>query len=166
MFATDHTTPRGVHTAGWVRIVASDDGRSIAAVEHACGPILQGDYLEPFTAPVVPSNITTPDSTGDPDFQSSGRIVFGDDEHESAGIGDFVLVDKGADQGLAAGARLAIYRSVSMWWLQGLHGKQPELPLASVGEAVVVTTAPTLSVVRITAGRGAVYSGDLIVPRK
>ena len=69
------------------------------------------------------------------------------------------VVDKGTEQGLAAGARLAIYRGVSMWWLQGLHGKQPELPLASVGEAVVVTAAPTLSVVRITAGRGAVYSG-------
>ena len=40
-----------IHTAGWVRIVATNDGTSIALVEHACGAINSGDYLEPFVMP-------------------------------------------------------------------------------------------------------------------
>ena len=166
MFITDESTPRGVHTAAWARVVAVDANRSLAAVEHDCGPIYQGDYLEPFVAPAVPANIDKTDTSGNPDFESAGRIVFGDYEHATAGVGEFMIVDKGADQGATPGTRYAVYRSVDMWWQQGDHIKHPPMPLASVGEAVVVSSAKSLSVVRIVAGRDAIRSGDLIVPRK
>src|SRR5581483_9257347 len=43
-----------IHTAGWVRIVAVNGATAIALVEHACGSIRTGDYLEPFALPADP----------------------------------------------------------------------------------------------------------------
>jgi hypothetical protein len=163
---TDRTTPRVSRTAGWVRIVGSDETRALASVEHACGPILQGDYLEPFAVPVLPGKIDVTDTSGEPDFHSTGRVLFGDDEHVTASIGEFMLIDKGADQGVTAGRRFAIYRNVDLWWLKGEWGPQPELPLAAVGEAVAVNVGSSVSLVRITAERDAVRAGDLAVLRK
>jgi hypothetical protein len=40
-----------------------------------------------------------------------------------------------------------------------------QLPLASIGEGVVVTTGETMSVLRIVSARDAVYRGDYVVPR-
>jgi hypothetical protein len=38
-----------VHTAGWVRVWAVEDGMSLATVTHACDAIEVGDYLDPFS---------------------------------------------------------------------------------------------------------------------
>jgi hypothetical protein len=43
---------------------------------------------------------------------------------------------------------------------------KPGVPLAPVGEAVVVSVGRALSVVRITAARDAIDRGDFIVPRR
>ena len=67
-----------------------------------------------------------------------------------------MLIDRGSDQGLMPGARFAIYRDV------GVDG----VPLASVGEGIVVSTSSTMALMRVTRARDAVYSGDYIAPRK
>ena len=40
------------------------------------------------------------------------------------------------------------------------------MPLASVGEAVVITVGPVVSLMRITRARDAVLSGDYVAPRR
>ena len=148
--------PHFVSTAGWLRVVAANESNAIAMVEHSCGGIFQMDYLEPFVAPVVPSGADRDVGSGEPDFTSLGRILVGSEDRHTVGTGDFVLIDRGSDQGVAPGARFAVYRDM------GARG----MPLASIGEAVVVSTGPTLALTRITRARDAVLSGDYVALRK
>lgn len=145
-----------VKTLGWIRIVAANESTAIAAVDHACGGILQDDFLAPFSAPVVPSGAERDDPIGEPDFTSLARVLVGSDDRAAAAAGDFVLIDRGAAQGIASGMRLAIYRDV----------RTAGMPLASVGEAVVITVGPAISLMRITRARDAVFSGDYVAVRK
>jgi hypothetical protein len=148
--------PHQVRTAGWVRVVAVNATTTIVNVEHACADILVGDYLDPFQTPALPEqDITSVDTTREPDFASYGRVLYGSEERRSGGIGEFMLIDRGTDQSVALGAHFAIFRDIRV----------PGAPLASIGEATVVSIGPKMSVVRINRARDAIYSGDLAVPR-
>jgi hypothetical protein len=148
--------PRTIRTVAWVKIVSVNDTLSVAAVEHSCTAAMRGDYLEPFVAPTVPANVSRVDTSGSLDFKNLGRVGFGERLRTSAGIGEFMLIDRGADQGAEPGSRFAVYRD--------LH--QPDLPLMAVGEAVVVSSGPSLAVIRVTAARDSVIRGDFVVPRR
>lgn len=147
---------RGTKTLGWVRVVAVNESTAIATVDHVCGGMVVGDYLGPFVAPVLPANIERDEAPGQPDFTTLRHIVVGNEDRTSVGAGDFVLIDWGTEQGLTAGARFAIYRDV------GVSG----LPLASVGEGVVISTGSAMALTRITRSRDAVFSGDYVALRR
>src|SRR5262249_20123617 len=102
--------PHLVATTGWLRIVAVNQTMSLASVDHTCSHILEGDSLEAFHAPVVPDNIAVPETTGELDFKAYGRVMYGDRERWSAGTGDFMLIDRGANKNVAIGSHFAIYR--------------------------------------------------------
>jgi hypothetical protein len=104
----------------------------------------------------VPAGAERDETPGQPDFSNLGHVISGAEDRGSAGAGDFVLIDWGQEHGLAAGARFAIYRDV------GVNG----LPLASVGEGIVISTGTTMALTRITRSRDAVFSGDYIALRK
>jgi hypothetical protein len=150
------TQALGTRTLGWIRIVAVNESTAVARVDHLCDGISVHDYLEPFALPILPPDLDRDDARGEPDFSSLGRFVAGESDRATAGAGDFMLIDWGANQGIAPGARLAIYRDV----------QQNALPLASVGEAVVVSVGPMLSLTRITRARDAVRTGDYVALRK
>jgi hypothetical protein len=156
---------RAVHTAGWLRIVAANETTAIATVTHACDGIEAGDYLDPFVAPPPLGDLATIDNAAQPDFKDMGRVLFGDEEHSTAAAGDYMLIDRGTDKGLTPGARFAIYRDVHRWMQDDRTMALGQLPLASIGEGVVVTTGETMSVLRILSARDAVYRGDYVVPR-
>jgi hypothetical protein len=147
---------RGARTGGWIRIVAVNGTTAIASFEHICADVAQGDYLEPFVAPVVPAGADRDEAPGEPDFTSMGQVVSGNENRSEMGAGDFVLIDRGTEQGMAPGTRLAVYRDV------GVAG----MPLAALGEAVVISTSLTMSLTRITRSRDAVRPGDLVAPRR
>ena len=148
--------PRTTRTLGWLRVVAVNESTAITTVDHSCGEIVTGDYLTPFMAPDVPPNAERDVTVGEPDFSSLGRIVAGDNNRTVVGMGDFVLIDRGSQQGVAPGTRFAIYRDM------GVHG----LPLTSVGEGVVTQIGAGLAQARITRTTDAVLSGDYIALRK
>ena len=147
---------RGARTLGWLRVVAVNESTAIALVEHVCGGIVVSDYLERFVEPVVSAEFERDEAPGQPDFSNLGHILAGNENRMTVGAGDFALIDWGSAQGLAPGARFAIYRDI------GVDG----LPLASVGEGVVVSTSPGMALTRVTRARDAVYSGDYIAMRK
>jgi len=148
--------PHQVYTVGWVRVVAVNDKTTIASVEHACGDMLAGDYLEAFQMPELPGDITAVDTTHDPDFTAVSRVLYGSEERRSGGTGEFMLIERGMNQEVAVGGHYAIYRDI----------KVAGAPLSSIGEATVVSVGPTMALIRINRSRDAVFSGDLAVPRK
>ena len=154
-FGTSKQT-RGAKTLGWLRVVAVNASTAVALVDHVCGGIVSGDYLEPFVVPTVSAEIEKNETVGQPDFSNLAHIVTGNEDRAVVGAGDFVLIDWGQAQGLAAGARFAIYRDV------GVGG----LPLASIGEGVVVSTGSHMALTRVTRTSDAIYSGDYIAFRK
>jgi hypothetical protein len=149
--------PHQVLTIGWVRVVAVNAMTTIASVDHACADILIGDYLEGFQMPALPDGeVTAVDTTREPDFTALGRVLYGAEQKRSAGVGEFMLIDRGMDKSVALGEHYAIYRDV----------KVGGVPLTAVGEATVVSLGPKMALVRINRARDAVFSGDLAIPRK
>jgi hypothetical protein len=147
---------RAITTSGWLRIVASNESTSIGQVEFSCEGIFVGDYLEPYVEVDLPAGIERTEASGDLDFSSPARILFGAHERQLAAGGDFIVMDAGSREGVVPGARLAVYRDMHV----------PSAPLAWVGEAVAVRIDENTSVVRITYTRDAVMAGDLLVPRR
>ena len=148
--------PLPVTTTGGIRVVAVDDSTAIALVDFACDGLSTGDHLEAYVAPALPPDVDRTDTQGELDFSAPGRLLFGDNERTAGATGDFMVTDVGATRGAAPGMRFAIYRNVNV----------PGLPLAVVGEAIVVFADPETSVVRLTRTRDAIYGGDLLIPRR
>ena len=145
-----------IRTAGWIRIVAATERTSIAQVVHSCGVIFQGDYLEPYKTPNVPAGADRDDPSGEPDFAALGHVVSGPEDHRTAAAGEFVLIDRGSEQGVTPGARFAVYRNLAV----------TGMPLAAVGELVVVEVGRNSALTRVTRSRDALQSGDYVAPRK
>jgi len=155
-FGRPTSGPRAVRTSGGIRIVAVNDTTAVASIDFGCGEIMSGDYLDPFIAPSLPANADKPDTTGEPDFGMPGRVVFGRDEDVTGAPGDFMLIDRGLEQGVVPGSRLAVYR----------HVRTDGVPLALIGEAVVTAVGSTMAQIRVTQAQSSIESGDFVFPRK
>jgi hypothetical protein len=152
----DYRRARGIHTLGWVTVVAVNDTTAIASLDHFCDGIMIGDYLEPYARPVIPAGAEKDEVSGDLDFTALGRVLSGTDDHRTVAIGHLLLIDRGEDQGVQPGARFAIYRDQL----------KPGVPLTSVGEGVVLSIGKSMALARVTRSRDAVVAGDYVVPRK
>lgn len=148
--------PSTSSTVAWIRIVAVNDSTAIASVQHQCDSIQRDDYLDPFVMPQVPAATDANAAEGELDFTMMAHVVGGSEHRDLGGAGDLMVMDRGSSQGVATGARFAVYRDV----------KVGGVPLAPIGEAVVVTAGQSNSVVRLTRTRDAVQAGDYLVPRK
>jgi hypothetical protein len=147
---------KNASTVAWIRIVAVNETTAIASVQHVCDAILRDDYLDPFVMPQAPADADRDATAGELDFTMLSRVLGGAEGRDIGAAGDLMLMEGGNDRGIVAGARFAVYRDVHVGGL----------PLASIGEAVVMRTAATTSVVRLTRTRDAVQTGDYLVPRK
>jgi hypothetical protein len=147
---------RGAKTLGVIRIVAVNESTAIATVDQLCNGILISDYLEPFVAPAVSADASRDEAPGEPDFTALGHVLGGTEDRSTLGAGDFATIDWGAERGLLAGTRFAIYRDV------GITG----VPMVSIGEGIVVSTGHDIALTRITRSRDAVFSGDYVAIRR
>ncbi len=145
--------PGAVRTSGWLRVYAVDDDLSLATVSHACDTIQSGDYLEPFSAPVVP----VPDPViVKPRKSNYARILFGSDRRKSFAEGDFVVINQGSSHGVTAGARFVVF-----------HDRRvPENFLYEAGEAVALAVRPDSATLRVTRAASALLAGDYVAIRK
>jgi hypothetical protein len=142
-------------TVGWIHVVSLNDSIAIAQVDHMCDAFMHMDYLEPFAAPAVPPGIDS-ESTAEPDFKVTARVIAGSGNRSTFAPGDFALIDRGSGHGIAAGQHVAVYRDL------GVAG----MPLSSIGEAVVISTTADMALARITRVRDAIVAGDYAVPRR
>ena len=144
--ATADFVPTSIHTAGWVTIVDARESMAVATVTHACDGIVEGDYLEPFAPPVLP----TAALAGAPDFEHPGRIVMAGERRQMGYPGLVMVLNRGSDHGVRAGQGLTIYRSTR-------NGQGPSV---TVGTATVLSAGAQTSLVRIETSRDAIYIGD------
>jgi hypothetical protein len=142
-------SPVSIHTVGWVRIVDVEPDLAIATITDACDGMLEGDYLEPYVRPLVP---TVSVIRGDPDYSNPGHVVLGDDRRQMGGGNALMVIDRGSDHGLRTGQRMTLFR-----YTVGTSG-----PIYRIGEATIALVSPETSLIRIETARDAVYVGDLI----
>jgi hypothetical protein len=145
-----------VQTAGWVRVVSVNEKMALVSPVHTCTDIRTGDYLEPFMAPVVmESAVMPPLVQGELDFDEYSRVLHGELGRRSMGSNEFATIDHGVDRNIRVGTRFAVYRDL----------KLSQNPLKRIGEAIAMSVGPSMTLVRITSARDAVFTGDVMVPR-
>jgi hypothetical protein len=148
-----HATPATIATTGWIRVYAVDDQMSLATITHACDGINVGDHLEPFVLPTVPAVSANKPK---PQRDNYGHVMTGHDRRRAFGRGDFFLVDRGSDHGIAPGAQFVLYRN------KQVDGNF----LYDLGEAVAVDVTAESSTLKVTVSRDAIQAGDLVALRK
>jgi hypothetical protein len=146
-------TPANIRTSGWIKVYAVDDQLSLATVVHACDSIDVHDYLEPFVMPVVPKVSA---ETAKPQRDNYGKILFAADYRQALGKGDFFMIDRGSDHGVAPGDRFVIYRDKKM----------ADNFLYDLGEAVAVDVKTESATLQAIVSRDAFMPGDYAAPRK
>ena len=140
------------HTAGWVRIVATEQRQAVAVLVRACDGLLQGDFLEPFAMPVAPAVLPP----GQPDYEGAGVVLSGQDGATSVGPGHFIVISLGGDNGIEPGQRLSLFR-------ESFGGSGA---VAGLGEAVVVLVGPASATAQVLRSRDAIFIGDGAAPQR
>ena len=148
--------PHVLQTVGWVRVVASNANTALVSPEHTCSEINSGDFLQAFVPPIVQEGDTlTPLVQSELNFDAYARVLHGELERRSAGTNEFATIEHGIDYNMKVGGRFAVYRDLQL----------PDNPLKRIGEAIAVSVGPTMTLVRITSARDAIFAGDIMVPR-
>jgi hypothetical protein len=143
--------PQPIVTTGGLRIIAANETTAIGQVDLGCDGMNPGDYLEPAPTTLPIDNRI---AESDLDFSSPSRVLYGDYGKVNGANGDVMFSD--IDAGVAVGALFAVYRDVNV----------PGVPLAPVGEAVVVATGGNATLIRVMKVRDSVNAGDLLIPRR
>jgi hypothetical protein len=139
--------PISIHAAGAVQVVEAQTNASVAVVTFSCDNITEGDYLERYERPVLPSaQVGTI-----PDFAHPGRLVLGPERRQMAAPGNFMVVDRGSDHGLRLGQQITIFRRTV-----------DDGPVLTVGTATVYSVQPESSVIRVERSIDSVNVGDLV----
>lgn len=146
--ADSGSAPLNVHTAGVVEVVEAGADVSVAAVTVGCDGIAEGDHLDRYSPVVVSENV----ESGAPDFANPAHVLLGAERRVLGAPGDFMVVDRGSQQGVRAGQALTVFRTPA-----GRSG-----PLTTVGTARVFAVTPDTATIRIEQSVDAVYTGDLV----
>lgn len=145
--------PTTIRTVGWVRVYAVEDTMSLVTVTHGCDTIEVGDYLEPFVLPQLPP---TSEVRSKPERDNYGEVLMGTDRRTSFGERDYVVINRGSQDGITPGMNLVFYRNT----------QRPDNFLFNLGEAVVLDVQGTTATVIVTVARDAIETGDLVAMRK
>jgi hypothetical protein len=148
----DAENPLSVHTAAVIRVLGVGDEAATALVTLACEGILLEDYLEPYRAPTVAREPID----GEPQHEDYGRIVFGDQNRWLAGKDQFMIIDRGSDDGVRSGQRFTVYRDKQT-------GKGF---LVEIGEVEAVSVRPDSSTVQVRRAIDAIMRDDLVAIRR
>lgn len=146
-------SPGTTRTVGWVKVYAIDEDLALATITHTCDAVRVGDYLEPFALPTPRKAEAT---RGKP-ARDYARVILGNERRSEFGPGDYLVIDRGTEQGIAPGTQLVFYR-----W----KTKAPDNFLAAIAEGVAVDVQAGTATVSITSSRDAVKTGDLVAMRQ
>jgi hypothetical protein len=145
----DETGWVGAHPTGILTVTAVDDRFALARVDQACDTVDIGDHLEPLVIPDLPAAAP---AGGRANFADRAQVIFGKDRRLVFGDGDLFSIDRGTNNGVTPGTRVAIYRD-----------RQNGLPLVEIGEAVIVETSADTSRAVLVRVSDMVQAGDIAV---
>ena len=146
-------TPGTIRTAGWIRVYAVDDEMSLATIQYACDTVNIGDYLEPFT---LPTALARTEKIGKPEKGNYARVLSGNDRRQSFAAGEFIVIDRGRDHGIAPGSQFVVYHDK----------KESGNFLYESADAVAVDVRESSSTLQLTFSRTAVLVNDYVSMRK
>lgn len=141
-----------IRTPGWVTITALDDVNAMAQIDYSCDAIEPDDYLEPYVEVALPG---VNDTALAPDFSERITVLPGVDGRQMFADGDTFSIARGAANGVAVGARYAIYRD-----------RKDGKPLVHIGEAIVTDPSATSAKLLLVTTTDAVGVSDVAVPRR
>jgi hypothetical protein len=145
--------PATIRTTGWIRVWAVDDDMSLATITHACETVDIDDYLVPFTLPTIP---TPSNATGKPERGDYANVLSGQDRRTAFGHNDYLLIDRGSNQGVSLGARFVLY-----------HDRRAAGNfLFEIGEGVIVDVKADTSTLHVVRAIDAIRAGDYAGMRK
>ncbi len=150
--AITRETPGTTITTSWIRVYSVDETMSLATITHACETVDIGDHLEPFKLPTMPTIVPSKEK---PLRDNYAHVMLGNSRRGSFGKGDFFIMDRGSDQGVAPGTQFVLYR----------NKEQPQNFLYDLGEAVAVDVTPETSTLLVTVSRDAIVEGDYVAIR-
>ncbi len=145
--------PGTTRTVGWVKVYAIDEDLALATITHTCDALRVGDYLEPLSLPTPRKAEAT---RGKPE-RDYARVILGNERRSEFGPGDYLVIDRGTEQGIAPGTQFVFYR-----W----KTKAQENFLAAIAEGVAVEVQSGTATLNVTSSRDAVKTGDLVAMRK
>jgi hypothetical protein len=137
--------------SGWITVLASQEGSSIAEVTTACRDIYKGDYLQPFErvpVPLIP--VERPATRLTPETgKLRGRILTPLDPIVTLAQGHIVSINLGEQDGVIPGNIFTIFR----YLYSGVQRKM-------LGELVVLTVQERASTARIMTSLDYILTGD------
>jgi hypothetical protein len=149
------TSAMTIRTAGFVTITLIDENNALANVDLACTTINEGDYLDVYTEPTLPT-IAAPSIELLPDWDDRAAIITGTDGKAMFGDGDTLTIERGIPHGVFAGQRFSIWRDY-----------RNRMPLFYIGDAVIVEPGQrTSKAVVIKAVDAIMISSDVAIPRR
>jgi hypothetical protein len=144
-----------VEVTGWGRVILVEENTATIVVEQACNDIHAGDYLKPFERVSVPLALRRPpaDRLTPPTGKAQGHIVDIADDAAIAGTGHLLSIDLGAEDGVAPGNMLTVYRIM-----------YPSVPTARnvVGELAVLAVRDRTATAKVMFSNDAVTPGDQV----
>jgi hypothetical protein len=146
-------TPAVIRTAGWIEVYAVDETMSLATIVHACDTIDVDDYLEPFVLPQLPIPAAERPAA---QRENYGRVLMGQDRRRSFGRGDYLMINRGSDHGVAVGTQFVLYRDKRIG----------ENFLFELGEAVAVDVKPDSATLQVKTSLDAIQDGDYAAMRR
>jgi len=144
---------------GELTILERKNEVAIAKINKSYAPIFTGDMILP-AKPALPE--TVPIRT---QKKIEGVVVFSPESTVSISEKEIVFIDRGSGDGVMVGDLFSIYQRPAR--LRGVYGEpkeeMKEIPLARVGEVVVVSVQPETSTALVTRSFQPIYLGDLAV---
>ena len=162
--ATKHKLGDVVQQVGVIRVVTPQSKGSVAIVERCLDGVEMGDHLVRFTEPAnLPLQLRT--DTTDPVkvAPNSAVVVFARDDHQHTAIGDMVILDKGANDGLKVGDVLLAVRTRTFPVGPDSDPKSAkETTTHYVGQALVVRTDAQTATCRLLRTTEEIRIGDTL----
>jgi hypothetical protein len=138
---------------GELTILEGKDQIVTAKIHESVQPILRGDYI---VAPAPGPGEAGPVSSSK---KIEGRIILSQGGVVNISSNEFVFIDRGSQDGVAAGALFRIYQ-LSDDFEKSLKDDPSRLPRNKVGKAIVVSVQEKTSTALITSSSRGIHVGD------